>query len=344
MTYPQQPYGGQDPYHQGQQQQPQYGGYPQTGGQQYVGGQQPYGGYDQTAQYGGYPQYGGGYGGPPPPKKNTGMIVAIVSIVVLLLAGVGITGFVAPGFFLSDDKNNDAGGTTGGGGESSAPKEDGGADEFIDELVAAADDKDAGELGDLACADAKDGVQTAIDQIEEISGAELADTAEISKSEVNATIDITVEGEKAQYEATVVKDGDDWCWDDAELTGGDLPTGTEGPDPSTEPGGGGAGGGDGDSSTDAGQAYIKSFVDKVNGGDAAGAKGMLCGDSTAQRDIDAAISGKAALEIDPSAVQAQTEYVGIDLKGTINGEPLSASRTSAFYEDTGWCVFMFYVF
>ncbi|MPZ80595.1 MAG: hypothetical protein GEV28_09425 [Actinophytocola sp.] len=337
MTYPQQPYGGQDPYNQGQQQQPQYGGYPQTGGQQYVG-QQPYGGYDQNAQYGGYPQYGGGYGGPPPPRKNTGMIVAIVSIVVLLLAGIGITGFVAPGFFLSDDKKNDAGGGT--GGTSSSPKEGSGADAFIDKLVAAADDKNAGELNDLACDDAEDGVQAAIDQIDEISGAELADTDEVSKSEVKATIDITVDGEKGQYEATVVEDGGDWCWKDASLSGGSLPSGENPPNPSTEPGGGGGG----DSSPEEGQAYIETFVDKVNGGDAAGAKGMLCGDSTAQTDIDDAITGKAALEVDASAVQAQTEYVGIDLKGTINGEPLSASRTSAFYEDSGWCVFMFYVF
>ena len=52
-----------------------------------------------NAQYGGgYQQYGG-VGGPQPPK-NKGPVIAIVSIVVLLLAGLGITGFVAPGFFL----------------------------------------------------------------------------------------------------------------------------------------------------------------------------------------------------------------------------------------------------
>jgi hypothetical protein len=56
---------------------------------------------------GGYSQ---GFGGPPaPPKKSkTGMWVAIGAAVVVVLALVGITGFVAPGFFLSKDEDNTA--------------------------------------------------------------------------------------------------------------------------------------------------------------------------------------------------------------------------------------------
>jgi len=58
MSYPQQPYGGQDPY-----------------GQSYGQGQPPYG---QQPQYG-QPQFGGGFTPGEPPKKNTGMIVASAS-------------------------------------------------------------------------------------------------------------------------------------------------------------------------------------------------------------------------------------------------------------------------
>ncbi|WP_103347878.1 hypothetical protein [Amycolatopsis sp. CA-128772] len=49
--------------------------------------------------------YGQGFGGPPaPPKKSkTGMWIAIGAAVVVVLALVGITGFVAPGFFLSKE-------------------------------------------------------------------------------------------------------------------------------------------------------------------------------------------------------------------------------------------------
>src|SRR4051794_39021692 len=104
MTYPPQgPYGQQQPDPYGQQQ-PQYGG-----GYQQQPHYHPNAQCDRSAQYGGA-QDGGGYGqcgglggGQQPPKNNKGPIIAIVTIVVLILAGVGITGFVAPGFFLSDD-------------------------------------------------------------------------------------------------------------------------------------------------------------------------------------------------------------------------------------------------
>ena len=54
--------------------------------------------------------YGQGFGGPPaPPKKSrTGMWIVIGAAVVVVLALVGITGFVAPGFFLSKDDTNTA--------------------------------------------------------------------------------------------------------------------------------------------------------------------------------------------------------------------------------------------
>lgn len=349
MTYPpQQPYGQQpDPYGQGQQPggyQTPSGGYPQQAGQ--------YGGYNPTAPYPdpnqqqyGYPggQYPGGYGGPPPPpqKKNTGMIVAVVSIVVLLLAGVGITGFVAPGFFLSADKKNSA---SGSGTTSSSPApEDSGADQFIDDLVKAADDKDTGSLTSYKCSDAESNVQRAIDDIDDISAAKLKDTKETSDDEVTAVLDITVNGEQEEYDATVVKDGKDWCWQDIARSGGSggLPTGAPTGDPTSpsEPPTGGGGGSGGD-----GEEFVQGFLDAVNGGKAADAKGMLCDDSTSQGDIDKAVQGKANLQMDPSGAESQPEYLGVDLKGTLNGAPTSAARTSAFLEDGGWCIFTFYAF
>jgi hypothetical protein len=142
--YPQQPYpqqGGWDPNQQQQpyptQQYPQ--GYPSGGfpanpqpqwgdpnaqqqsawadpnAQQYgqqawqpnTGGQMS--GWDPAP--GGYSQ---GFGGPPAPPKQgrTGMWIAIGVVVVLVLAGLGVTGFVAPGFFLSKDDNNTAASST----------------------------------------------------------------------------------------------------------------------------------------------------------------------------------------------------------------------------------------
>lgn len=71
----------------------------------------------QQGQYGGYPRQQGPYGAPP--QKNRAPLIATLIFVVALLAGLGITGFVAPGFFLSDDDSTsdraDGGGTGGGG-------------------------------------------------------------------------------------------------------------------------------------------------------------------------------------------------------------------------------------
>jgi hypothetical protein len=70
---------------------------------------------------GGYQQ---GFGGPPaPPKQSkTGMWIAIGAVVVLVLAGLGITGFVAPGFFLSKDDNNTAAPASSTSAKPSTPK------------------------------------------------------------------------------------------------------------------------------------------------------------------------------------------------------------------------------
>jgi hypothetical protein len=334
MTYPPQgPYGQQpDPY--GQQQQPQYGG-----GYQQPQQQQPqYGGYDPNAQYGGgYQQYGGLGGGPQPPKSNKGPIIAIVSIVVLILAGVGITGFVAPGFFLSDDKGSNTADTS---TKTSSANDDSGADAFIDKLVSAADDKDKSALEDLQCSDATEAVKGATKDIDEISSAKLKDTREESKSEVVATLDIEVDGKNGDYEATVVKDGSKWCWKDITAgTGGDSTDETS-TDESTD---------DTSTSSDAppatgdsdGEKFVQSFLDKLNAGDGAGAAAMSCSDSTSQTDITTAATQAPQLQMDLKGTTADDTYVGSDLKGTLNGKD-ATGRTSAFLENGAWCIYTFF--
>jgi hypothetical protein len=340
MTYPPQgPYGQQpDPYGQ---QQPQYGGYPQQPQQP----QQPqYGGYDPNVQYGGgYGQYGGLGGGPQPPKKsNKGPIIAVVSIVALILAGVGITGFVAPGFFLSDDKGgNSAGGSTTGG------KKNTGAEAFVEKLVAAADDKDKAALKDLQCADASSDVTDATDAIDEITSAELKEISEQSDTKAVAVLTIKVNGETDDYPTTVVKDGGKWCWKDItkgasgssddpsteETTSEDESASAETPAP---PNGGATGGSEG-------EQFVQSFLDKLNGGDGAGAAAMSCSDSTSQTDITDAAAKGAQLQMDPQGTTADSSYVGADLKGTLGGAD-AEGRTSAFLEDGAWCIYTFFAY
>jgi hypothetical protein len=336
MTYPQGPYGQQpDPYGQ---QQPQYGGYQQQ--PQYGGAYDP----NANAQYGGAygQQYGGFGGGPQPPKNNKGPIIAIVSIVVLILAGVGITGFVAPGFFLSDDKGgntaSDSGTSTAGGDN----KDDAsGADAFISKMVAAADSKSESKLEDYQCSNATDSVKDATKHIDEIDSAELKDTREESDTEVVAKLNIVVDGDDGDYEATVVKDGGDWCWKD--FTGGKTSSSDESSSESTtdetsESGAPGGGGGDSD-----GVEFVQSFLDKLNAGDGAGANQLSCADSTSQQDITNAAAGHPSLQIDQSGLTADSTYVGAPLTGTVNGQSVTA-RTSAFVEDGKWCIYTFFAY
>ena len=336
MTYPPQgPYGQQpDPYGQ---QQPQ--GYPQ----QLPGGQ--YGGYDPNAQYGGgYQQYGGLGEPPEPPKSKTGPIIAIVAIVVLLLGGLGITGFVAPGFFLSDkEDSNNAGSGDETSEKSSEKKSDSGSQEFIDELVTAADEQDKSALRTMKCSDATSTVNSAINAIDNIDGAELGDIKDESDDEVQFIITISYEGKSEDDTVTIKKDGGDWCWQDIEAgesTGDDdatedEPTATR-PTTSSEPDDGGGATGDSE-----GEQFVQSFLDKLNGGDGAGAAALSCSDSTSQEDITEAAAQGAELEMDPAGTTADTAYVGADLKGTLKGEPVTG-RTSAFVEDGKWCIYTFF--
>jgi hypothetical protein len=347
MTYPPQgpqgpqgPYGQQpDPYGQqpdpyGQQQQPQYGGGYQQQPQQPTG---QYGAYDPNAQYGGgYQQYGG-VGGPPP-KKNKGPIIAIVSIVVLLLAGLGITGFVAPGFFLSD--KNAADGGNDGGDNSSTKSATAGADAFIKKLVAAADDQNKSDLKDLTCSDATDIVDSAISSIDETESATLKDTKEESSDTVIATLTITVDGDEDDYEATVTKDGKDWCWQDISDNSGSDPTASSADDPTatSESVPGGSEGSDSD-----GAAFIQSFLDKLGAKDAAAVQGMLCSDATETAKATSAdiATRTSELKLDDDAAVSTTSVSG-NVIGTLDGKEASGV-TSAFIENDNWCIYTFFV-
>jgi hypothetical protein len=340
MTYPPQgpqgPYGQQpDPYGQ----QPQYGGYPQQPADPYAAG------YDQSGQYGGGFQSGqyGGLGGPPP-KKNTGPIIAVVAIVVLLLGGLGITGFVAPGFFLSDDKDSS---NTGSGGDKTTSEEKGGgsgADAFIETLVAAAADQDASALSDATCGDAESIVGDAIDVIDAVENAELDGTEEVSDSEVRASINVTVDGEQDTFVATVVKDGDNWCWNDLDTGSIELPGGGGGSstEETTETGAPPSTGGDAGDGSD-GIVFVQGFLDAVNGGDAAGAKAMLCSDSDRAPVVDEYAPQDSALEIEPGTEEIEPTHIWVDLGGTVNGQE-EVGAASAFLEDAGWCIYIFSVY
>src|SRR5690606_40773095 len=96
----------------------------------------------------------------PPTKPKTTVIVSIVAVVVLVLGTLGITGFVSPGFFLSDDKETTAAPVaekTVESTEPAEPSEDASSPEIVaDRIIMALKKGDVGALEDLMCPDAKE--------------------------------------------------------------------------------------------------------------------------------------------------------------------------------------------
>lgn len=308
MTYPQQPYGGQDPYGTG------YGGY-------------------------GPP--------PPPPKKNTAAIVSVVALVVVLLAALGITGFVAPGFFLSADTEPTGGGTTTSSTTSSKEPDTEGAEEVLEAVADGLDSQDADALKDVACADAESVVEEAIDDADVVTKAELVDTEEVSDDEVRGTVEVSVNDETGEFEVTAALVDDEWCWQDIVLVDG--PETSEPTTPSTEPTGGPGGGeptAGGKPVPPGALTAMQGFLDAINSGNAAAAKKTLCADAIATpADVDELVGYDPDLQIDPKmdGIASGSQSIQLYLHGTAKGQELEGYSTNLWVTnyDGAWCVHAF---
>ncbi|QFU94425.1 hypothetical protein [Amycolatopsis sp. YIM 10] len=349
MTYPPQPgqpYGQQpDPYGQGQGQ----GGYPQSGGfqqpgqqpgydqygqqqQQYPGydqyGQQQQQGYDPNQQYQGYPQQGG-YGTPPPKKGKTGLWIGLTIGVVVLVA-LGITGFVAPGFFLGDDKEGPEGTTNA--------------------IVAALNTQDRTAMQGLICADADETVKQVPDNLNELSAAKLVSgPTKKSDTEYTATVEVTEkkDGDTSQFDGTLVQAGDKWCWKglgNASNTG----SGKSSSKPSSGPKSSSPKGSSKPSSAPSGKtdgkAVIDEFISKVNSGDKSGALSMACSSTASllETTVGYAIDGQGSYTV-ASAPPDET-LVSADITGTESGRSVSGSVSATNFDDAGFCISTFYAF
>lgn len=299
----------------------------------------------QQGPYGGYQGQPGPYGAPP--KKDKAPLIATMIFVVALLAGLGITGFVAPGFFLGDDDGKGGGSASGGAsGDSSDGGPGGGADaelrRFAQDLVDAANDQDRAKLGGFTCADARPGVRQATNEIGDTEGAELGDITVDGDTAV-IVVDISYEGTSAPFAATVAKDGDAWCWQDfAPGTGGstgDSGGGDSDDGPASGPGSG-SGGADGDAEA-AAESFAEEFVDAVNAKDADTANGMYC-PNAAKGIVDYAILKNADLAVDSAS--ASNVFLTVKLTGTLDGEPLNRGKiTVELKGGDAPCVFTFIV-
>lgn len=296
-----------------------------------------------------YPQQPFQYGGfepppPPPPGKKTGAVVAVVAVVVLALGGLAFTGFVAPGFLVAEEKGRPVGTTPTTTSSSADPK---GADpeEFLDALVVALSTQDADALEEAACPSAKPFVDSVIEAVDQVEDAELTDSEKVSDDEVVGTIEITTDTGTGELEATVTQDDGEWCWQDAELAGGEEPSEPSEPtEPSTDPSGTPMV--DGKPVDPKALATMQKFLDSVNAGDAGAAKSQLCRDAiSTPGDVDELVGYEPNLRIDPTmnGIGSGERSVQLYLRGTAKGQELEGYSTNLWVTkyDGPWCVHAF---
>jgi hypothetical protein len=154
--------------------------------------------------------------------------VGIVSAVVVL-AVLGITGFVAPGFFLSDDGDSSASSGSGDNGSGGAAGQDaGGAQAVADSLISALVSHDTNTLNQLGCPDISAGALELIEYSGDVSTAQLSGEVRETGDRAEAPFTASAfDGSTGNFVAILAKRADGWCWQDLlypeDLRGG--PTG-----------------------------------------------------------------------------------------------------------------------
>ncbi|OLR92517.1 Tim44 domain-containing protein [Actinokineospora bangkokensis] len=334
MSHPQQP--PHDPGH------PQFG-QPQLGQPQYG---QPQFGQPQYGQPQGQPQPGG-FGAPPPvpPKGKTGPIVAVVAV-VLLLGGLAFTGFVAPGFFLSDETPTGQPPTS-APTSSSAPA-DKGAQDAVKAIVAGLDSGDKDALEELVCSNADSNVESAIRSISAVKGAELVKTKE-DGDDVVATVKVTTARGDEEDDVTVTESGGRWCWSDIARARGTTTGKPTASAPRTTAPRSSAPAGD-DTPTAGGKpidpqalAFMRGFLDDLNAGRLEGMTSKLCADSTVTPDkLKQFVEDKTSLSIDAAedGISSGPESFQAYLKGTSKGQDIEGPSGNLWVTsyDGPWCV------
>ncbi|SDH87855.1 hypothetical protein SAMN05192558_103522 [Actinokineospora alba] len=292
---------------------------------------------DDRPPYGPTIQYGGDF--PPPSPKKSGPVIAALAAGVTVL-GLGVTGFIAPGFLVSEQTPTAPPTTV--TTTSTKPSDD--PKDFLKTLVSALDTRDATALTDLACELKRPSVSTVIDNASAINQVTLLDTKKISARRATAIVSITTDVRRAKVELTVTRKDDTWCWSDARPAERTRPT-TSRPTPTTTT--------TPDSPTAGGKpvapealAVMQKFLDSVNAGDAATAKSLLCTDAIATpQKVDELVGYQPNLKIDTGmdGISSGKESVQLYLSGTAKGQRLNghAANLWATSYNSPWCIHAF---
>lgn len=289
-----------------------------------------YGGQPQGPQYGGYPQQPGypppGYGPPQRGGGKTGVIIAVVAAVVVL-GTLGITGFVAPGFFLSDDDKS-------GGenhGDSSTPHYAASA------MAEALNAKDANRVQALKCADAGDNLDELATNVQRVESAS-AGEVRTNGSEASVSLQLRVAGHVLAAEGKLADAGGTWCWQDINTAEDAATAGTT---TSTTPL---------DTSTDdidisGAEPFLGQFISAINSRDSTTAVAKGCQPDVTKSAVDRAIDAGEKLrlgEMDEDSLTNAAPHATARwrVEGTAQGVVVATT------EDSGatWCVSAFSVF
>ncbi|SNR68160.1 hypothetical protein SAMN06265360_114102 [Haloechinothrix alba] len=278
--------------------------------------------------------YGPGFAGPPP-KKRTGLWVGLGAggLGVLALAALLVTGFVAPGFFLSGDD----------------------PDEIAESFATAVNDRDLEATRAVMCTDSSYAQRKEIDQqlIDDSASNDehISVTGPAETSDDGATVPIALESDVAADPDTgassvnlrlVLVDEDGWCIDDMVTAD---PAGTPDDGPADDVPGGDAPGGDTNVEADEeGMAAIEEFVDAINDGDDGAAVDMLCDDAAdvIEDAIERAVADDATISgSEPD--MALEDWISVNLAGSRGGRDAEGNLMVA--GDSGsWCVSSFGLF
>lgn len=248
---------------------PQQGGYPQQG---------PYGPPGGRPQYGGYP--------PPPRKPKTGLIVGIVAAVVVL-AALGITGFVAPGFFLGDDD--------GSGADTSTAQ--GAAQGMVDAINA----KNAAGVRGLKCANAEEELEQVAAGLDRIKGATLGLLQESGQT-ATATLQIDLGvAEKFTTTGQLANENGKWCWRAFDEESASASTTSAPAAPPADTGGGA-------------KPMMEEFLGKINDGDSTAAD-MVCEHAYDAATVKADVESMTTKDMDLRLAEEPTGTTGSTTAG-----------------------------
>ncbi|WP_436497127.1 hypothetical protein [Actinokineospora sp. HUAS TT18] len=273
-------------------------------------------------------QYGNGF---TPPQKKTGQVIAAVAG-VLTVVGLGFTGFVAPGFLVSEPATEPP--TT-----STKPRTPG-PEEVLRNVADGLDARDTTVLLDLTCELRRPAVDTVIDNAAEVQEATLVGKPKITGNKAVGTLSLITNARRTQVEVIVTRDDDTWCWSDTRSTERTRPSPTSTTARTPTAGG--------QPVAPEALAAMQKFLDSVNAGDATTAKTLLCSDAIASpQKVDELVGYQPRLRIDAAmdGKSSGSRSVQLYLTGTAKGQRVQGYAANLWVTNYGatWCVHAFRV-